>query len=464
MKRNFLILSITLILLACHTAPAGSQPKLSIYFDPDGGSMYGWPEPYNLFDLYLLLSDADYYVTGVEFMVDLSDPYCIFAGYTLPEGALEIGLPTSGISIVYWPPLDGFTNDHLLMCTLHCLILEPCYCRGGTLLDLLDVPLRVLPHPDTGEIRGTYAWDNELFSIIGLTSYMCPYSPPPLICNVIVNSADEIIVVFHKPITEESAEDESRYFVVEHSSPPDTLTVVNASAYSTNSTTLTLERPMIDGMSYTVNAMNICNGCCSDIQWWDYTFDAEIGTMLRSFSAVPSGTDIVISWLMAEIDDGIDFRVLRAEDEHGSFAALPSPAITRNGLEFRFTDRSVEPGRTYRYRVEYIEAGENRLLFETEPVVIPGLPLTLYQNVPNPFNPATAIRYYLPESCRVTLDIFDAAGKRITCLVDRMEGPGHHAITWNGLDDTGNTVSSGLYLYRLTAGKETIAKKMVLLK
>jgi hypothetical protein len=465
MNRIVIVLSISLILLVCHTAPAGSQPPmLGIYFDPDGGSMYGWPEPYpNFFDLYLLLSNADYYVTGVEFMLDLYDPYCILLDYTLPEGALEIGYPQGGMSIVYWPPLDGFSNDHLLMCTMHCITFESCFCHGGT---LWDTPLRVLPHPDTGEIRGTYAWDNELFSIIGLTSYLCPYVWAPYIINVIVENYDEIRVVFDADIRDYSAETESLYTVIEHSSPPETLAVVSAMRHTSNSTVLTLERWMIDGKTYTVYANDICNAStyiCGDSQF-DFVFDSAIGTLLRSFSAVPSGTDIVISWLMAEIDDGIDFRVLRAEDGQGSFAALPPPTIERNGLEFRFTDRSVEPGKTYRYRVDYVEAGIIHLLFETEPVVIPGLPLTLYQNVPNPFNPVTAIRYYLPGPCRVTLDIFDAGGKRITRLVDWMEGPGHHAITWNGLDDTGSAVSSGLYLYRLTAGKETVARKMVLLK
>jgi hypothetical protein len=459
MKISMNILGIILVIVLSCTSPAGSIPTLGLYFDQEGSSPYGWPDPYpNLFDLYLILRNADYYVTGVEFMLDLS--YCIFLDYTLPEGALEIGYPTGGMSIVYWPPLNGFVNDNLLMCTVHCLTLEACCCRGGT---LGDVPLRVLPHPDTGEIRGTYAWDNEFFSIIGLTTIMCPYIPPPMICNVIINSFDEIHVVFHRPISEESAEDESRYFVVEHSSPPDTLTVVEASAHNSYSTILTLERPMIDEMSYTVYAMNICGECCGDGSW-DFIFDAEIGTLLRSFSAERSGQDIVIAWSMSEIDDGVEFNVLRAEGEQNSFVPLSTTVIERDGFEFRFTDRSVEAERTYRYRVEWVKAGESRILFETEPIETPGMPLTLYQNTPNPFNPATTIRYYVPEPCRVTIDIYDVGGKRIMRLVDRMETPGYREAEWNGRDKKGCMVTSGVYLYRLSAGKEAVTKKMVLLK
>jgi flagellar hook assembly protein FlgD len=64
----------------------------------------------------------------------------------------------------------------------------------------------------------------------------------------------------------------------------------------------------------------------------------------------------------------------------------------------------------------------------------------------------------------VTLEIFDAAGRRIATLVDRVEDTGDHEITWNGTGTDGRQVASGIYLYRLTAGKRTLTRKMALLR
>lgn len=90
---------------------------------------------------------------------------------------------------------------------------------------------------------------------------------------------------------------------------------------------------------------------------------------------------------------------------------------------------------------------------------------SLSQNNPNPFNPTTTISYYLPNAALVALDIFDVRGRRIRQLVYRTEEPGHHEIVWNGHDDGGTLLTTGLYFYRLTVDGATVdTKKMILLK
>lgn len=85
-------------------------------------------------------------------------------------------------------------------------------------------------------------------------------------------------------------------------------------------------------------------------------------------------------------------------------------------------------------------------------------------NYPNPFNPTTTIRYYLTEKCHVCLEIYDLAGKRIVRLKNNDQGSGYHQAEWDGKDMHGNTVTSGIYLYRLKAGRVILAKKMVLIR
>jgi hypothetical protein len=89
----------------------------------------------------------------------------------------------------------------------------------------------------------------------------------------------------------------------------------------------------------------------------------------------------------------------------------------------------------------------------------------LGQNVPNPFNPRTTIRYDLPEPARVRLRIFDVAGWLVRTLVDNEAiAAGRKEIVWRGLDDGGRQVAAGVYFYRLDAGEFSETKRMTLVK
>jgi hypothetical protein len=89
----------------------------------------------------------------------------------------------------------------------------------------------------------------------------------------------------------------------------------------------------------------------------------------------------------------------------------------------------------------------------------------LSQNYPNPFNPTTSIRFSLPSEVSVRLEVYNMLGQRIATLID---GASYHAgnyqYTWDGQDDSGNSVSSGMYIYRITAGEYSELKRMILMK
>jgi hypothetical protein len=88
----------------------------------------------------------------------------------------------------------------------------------------------------------------------------------------------------------------------------------------------------------------------------------------------------------------------------------------------------------------------------------------LQQNYPNPFNPTTEIVFELKESSRVELVIFDVSGKHIRTLVNGGRPAGFNRATWDGRDDNGRSVTSGVYFYRVTAGPFEATRRMVLLK
>jgi hypothetical protein len=89
----------------------------------------------------------------------------------------------------------------------------------------------------------------------------------------------------------------------------------------------------------------------------------------------------------------------------------------------------------------------------------------LYQNYPNPFNPTTTISFSVAQtSSFVTLDIYNIKGQKVETLVNDKLEAGKYAITWNGRDTNGNVVSSGIYFYKISTGKYSETKKMILLK
>ncbi|MFW9842768.1 MAG: FlgD immunoglobulin-like domain containing protein [Candidatus Thorarchaeota archaeon] len=88
----------------------------------------------------------------------------------------------------------------------------------------------------------------------------------------------------------------------------------------------------------------------------------------------------------------------------------------------------------------------------------------LHQNVPNPFNPTTEIRFDLRTPTRVTLSVFNILGQEVICLADREYPAGNHAVVWDGRNANGEPVASGIYLYRIAAGTVTASRKMVLMK
>ncbi len=88
----------------------------------------------------------------------------------------------------------------------------------------------------------------------------------------------------------------------------------------------------------------------------------------------------------------------------------------------------------------------------------------LKQNYPNPFNPVTTIAFDIVEAGRVRIDIYDVSGRMVRTLLNESRDPGRHRIEWNGRDNSGSTVPSGIYFYRINAGEFTATRKMILLR
>ena len=105
----------------------------------------------------------------------------------------------------------------------------------------------------------------------------------------------------------------------------------------------------------------------------------------------------------------------------------------------------------------------NTVVGVNDRVIIP-LEFALDQNYPNPFNPSTTVRYSLAAQSEVSLVIYDVLGRRIRSLVNATQQAGFREVVWDGRNDSGVQVASGIYLYRLEAGDLVATRKLMLMK
>jgi hypothetical protein len=192
--------------------------------------------------------------------------------------------------------------------------------------------------------------------------------------------------------------------------------------------------------------------------------ESVIATLLQSFVCAPAVAGIEVSWTLSEGSQIQGFLVYREAGGSGGFLPLEVEIVETGVLSYRFVDTDCEPGMSYQYRVDVTDERGTRNLFVTSAAGMSVPKLALEQNFPNPFNPATVIGYSLPATAHVVLDVFDSSGRRVARLVDEVQSVGAHTREWYGVNDAGARVSSGVYYYKLVMGKESLTRKMVLLR
>ena len=95
--------------------------------------------------------------------------------------------------------------------------------------------------------------------------------------------------------------------------------------------------------------------------------------------------------------------------------------------------------------------------------LVPGV-FALHQNYPNPFNPITEIQFDIPEATVVNISIFNLMGQKVKTLTNEQTLPGYHVVKWDGTNDKGMSVSTGMYFYTLQTGTHSAMRKMLFLK
>jgi hypothetical protein len=167
---------------------------------------------------------------------------------------------------------------------------------------------------------------------------------------------------------------------------------------------------------------------------------------------------------------GADFRFALKDEETGwtqynALMEVPDDAVEAVSLRSRSWHKWT--GDSWWDDFEMVEVlSVVTSVDEDDPVVEGGIPVdyALHQNYPNPFNPSTTITYAVPTAGMIGLDIYNVLGQKVRTLLHEVRPAGTWQTVWNGMDDTGKLVPSGIYFYRLSSSDVSITKKMMLLK
>lgn len=173
--------------------------------------------------------------------------------------------------------------------------------------------------------------------------------------------------------------------------------------------------------------------------------------------------DVTLTWTPPAADFLTGFQVLRDWELIAGFSDPEASSYTdpnlANGIylysviAFYATGQS-EPA-TITVEVNYVGNDDPGA---------PGLATELQGNYPNPFKPITSISFTLKDAAPVTLEIFDLRGRKVKTLAQSEFASGRHSLVWDGTDDSGTPVASGLYLYRMNSGSYSASRRMLLLK
>jgi hypothetical protein len=182
---------------------------------------------------------------------------------------------------------------------------------------------------------------------------------------------------------------------------------------------------------------------------------------LISFEGEVENNKIALSWITGSELNNYGFYVEKSDDRMNweTVGFVPGHGTTTELKYYFFIDEFLSPG-SYRYQLKQIDYdGTFEFSDEIFVEVLTPFNFTLEQNYPNPFNPTTKIQYQLPQNARVTLKIYDILGSEVATLVNEEQEAGYKEVQFNG-----SSISSGMYIYRLSIGSFVSTKKMMLLK
>ncbi len=211
-------------------------------------------------------------------------------------------------------------------------------------------------------------------------------------------------------------------------------------------------------------------GLAIDGEVEDYQVDVLLPVELAMFVAQVQNGMAVLQWTTQSETENIGFHIYRADSLHGAYRQISDVLIQGAGTtqavhRYSYTDAHIVPGTTYYYKLADVDFKGHLTLHGPVRLEVP-LPseYELLMNYPNPFNPETKITFRTREAGFVRVNIYNLQGQLVRQLVSGQYNPGTFSAIWNGKDDNGHAVTSGIYIYTMEANGFKQSRKMNFIK
>ena len=180
---------------------------------------------------------------------------------------------------------------------------------------------------------------------------------------------------------------------------------------------------------------------------------AEYYESILLFQRIVDNPPGELEQLLAELH--IAFASLRLAEAGGRSIPAVSSRTASARSEFLAIERDI---------MDRINRLHNRVQDDDNVIEVPEVYEFAVSNFPNPFNPYTTIQFTIGDVGNVVINVYNVRGQRVRTLLNDYREPGHHSVIWNGTDDSGRALSSGIYLYRIVAGENKATRRMLLMK
>jgi hypothetical protein len=185
--------------------------------------------------------------------------------------------------------------------------------------------------------------------------------------------------------------------------------------------------------------------------------DVPLPVELTSFTALLSGDAVILNWETATEVNNYGFEIEASTSSATGWKTIGFVSGHGNSNSPNSYSFTAIDGAKY-YRLKQIDT-DGRFEYSSVVEVEGSLSYKLSQNHPNPFNPTTVINFSIPESGLVTVKVYNALGQEVAELLNEVKTAGSYAVNFNG-----SNLSSGMYIYKISAGSFSATRKMMLLK
>ena len=203
---------------------------------------------------------------------------------------------------------------------------------------------------------------------------------------------------------------------------------------------------------------------------WINPDDFTVPVELSSFQATAMDGYVHLQWVTQSENENLGYYVYRADLKSDNYQAVNEKIIPGSGNSdvenrYEYFDRTVESGKVYQYKLA--DVGFNGAMQFHGPIkvmVSTVSQFTLAQNYPNPFNPTTIIPFQIDKAGFVNLTVYDLKGRKVKTLLASHLAQGYHEVQWDGKDESGSQMPSGVYMCILNSNNQKDFKKMQLVR